>query len=162
MHDNRNTDILGLIGFVILCLSVSGIGGAVTTTSVSTWYPTLVKPWFNPPDWVFAPVWTTLYVLMAVSAWRVWRLRGHSNIQRAMKWFAIQLILNLIWSFLFFGFQRVDWALYEIIILLPAIFVTAHKFWKHDRLAGALFVPYLLWASFATVLNGAIWLLNGF
>jgi len=153
-------DVLGLIAFVILCLVVSGIGGAITATSVDTWYQGLRKPPFNPPDWVFAPVWTTLYVLMGIAGWRVWRLERFEAKRKALVVFALQLGLNLAWSFVFFGLQRIDLALVEIVILLFAIIANMVVFWRIDRLAGALFVPYVLWVAYASVLNASFWLLN--
>jgi benzodiazapine receptor len=157
---NRRTDILGLIGFLALCLVVSAIGGAVTATSVGTWYPTLQKPPFNPPDWVFAPVWTTLYVLMAIAGWRVWRCVGRRLNVTALKLFALQLALNLAWSFVFFGAQQIGLALVEICFLLFSIIATAILFWRIDRIAGTLFLPYIFWVAFATALNASLWLLN--
>lgn len=153
-------DVLGLVVFLALCLAVSGIGAAVTATSVGTWYQALQKPPFNPPDWVFAPVWTTLYVLMAIAGWCVWRQARFETGRKALTVFAIQLALNLAWSFLFFGLQRVDLALIEIVILLLAIIANTILFWRIDRLAGALFVPYVLWVTYATVLNASLWRLN--
>ena len=155
----RGRDILGLVVFLAICLVVSGLGGAITATSVGTWYQTLEKPGFNPPDWVFAPVWTTLYVLMAIAGWRVWRRRTAAG-WRALAVFAVQLALNLAWSFLFFGLQRIDLALAEIVILLFAILANTVVFWRIDRVAGALFVPYLLWVAYATLLTAALWRLN--
>jgi tryptophan-rich sensory protein len=152
-------DILGLVAFLAICLMVSGLGGAVTATSVGTWYQALEKPVFNPPDWVFAPVWTTLYVLIAIAGWRVWRARAAAG-RRALMVFAVQLALNLAWSFLFFGLQRIDLALVEIVILLFAILANTVVFWRIDRVAGALFVPYLLWVAYATLLTAALWRLN--
>lgn len=153
-------DIGGLVVFLVLCLAVSGIGGAITATSVGTWYQTLQKPPFNPPDWVFAPVWTALYVLMAIAAWRVWRCVRVEAGRKALMVFAVQLGLNLAWSFLFFGLQRVGLALFEVTILLLAIIANTVLFWRIDRLAGALFVPYLLWVAYAAVLNASLWFLN--
>ena len=153
-------DVLALVVFLALCLGVSGLGGAITATSVGTWYQTLEKPPFNPPDWVFAPVWTTLYVLMAIAAWRVWRRRGAEGRRTALSVFALQLGLNLAWSFLFFGLRRIDLALLEVTVLLAAIATTAVLFWRIDRWAGALFVPYLLWVAYATALNASLLLLN--
>ena len=153
-------DLLGLFVFVILCLAVSGVGGAITATSVDTWYQALEKPPFNPPDWVFAPVWTALYILMGISAWRVWRLRSFEVTGKALAVFAAQLGLNLAWSFLFFGLQRIDLALVEIVILLCTIITNMVMFWRIDRLAGLLFVPYAVWVAYATVLNASLWLLN--
>jgi tryptophan-rich sensory protein len=153
-------DILGLAAFLVLCLAVAGIGGAVTSTSVGNWYQNLQKPPFNPPDWVFAPVWTTLYVFMAIAGWRVWRLRQPEVGRRALLVFVLQLALNLCWSFLFFGFQQIGLALVEVVILLLAIVANTVLFWRIDRLAGALFVPYALWVAYASALNAALWWLN--
>ncbi len=156
----RSRDLLGLFAFIILCLAVSGVGGAVTATSVDTWYQALEKPSFNPPDWVFAPVWTALYILMGIAAWRVWRLRSSGSTLTAFAVFGVQLCLNLAWSFLFFGLQRVDLALIEIVILLVAIITNTIVFWRIERLAGLLFVPYAAWVTYATILNTSLWLLN--
>ena len=153
-------DALGLGLFLIVCIAVSGIGGAITATSVGSWYQALEKPSFNPPDWVFAPVWTALYLMMAIAGWRVWRRTRIAARWKALSVFAVQLALNVIWSLLFFGLQRVDLALAEIVILFLAISVNTVMFWRIDRLAGALFVPYLLWVAYATALNAALWLLN--
>ena len=149
-----------LLTFIILCLAVSGIGGAITATSVDTWYQALEKPPFNPPDWVFAPVWTALYILMGIAAWRVWRLRTFEATGKALAVFVVQLGLNLSWSFLFFGLQRIDLALVEIVILLCAIITNTIMFWRIDRRAGLLFVPYAAWVTYATALNASLWLLN--
>jgi benzodiazapine receptor len=148
----------GLLGFLILCLAVSALGGAVTATSVDSWYQTLRKPPFNPPDWLFAPVWSTLFVLMAVAAWRVWRIEGLRS--RAMGAFAVQLFLNLLWSVLFFGLRAPDLALVEILVLLSSIAWTALLFARIDNWAGLLFLPYLAWVAFAAALNLAISYLN--
>lgn len=156
----KRKDILGLVAFLALCLVASGVGGAITATSVGGWYPTLHKPAFNPPDWVFAPVWTTLYVLMAVAGWRVWRRVGHRLNEAALKVFALQLGLNLAWSFIFFGLQQIALALVEIGFLLLSIIATAILFWRADRVAGLLFLPYIFWVALATVLNASLWLLN--
>jgi tryptophan-rich sensory protein len=157
---NRKRDAIGLLAFLAACLLVSAIGGMVTATSVQGWYTTLSKPAFNPPDWVFAPVWTALYVLMAVAAWRVWRT-GHSVARRrALVTFGVQLALNLSWSILFFGFQEVGLALADILVLWSAIAFNALLFWRIERLAGWLLLPYLLWVAFAAALNFSIWLLN--
>ena len=153
-------DLLGLGGFLLLCLAVSAIGGAVTATSVSGWYQELAKPPFNPPDGVFAPVWTALYILMAVAAWRVWRRADANARRRALAGFTVQLALNLLWSLLFFGWRMVGAAFVEVIVLLAAIVATAVLFWRIDRWAGAIFVPYIAWVGFAAALNGAIWRLN--
>lgn len=158
LSSGRNA--LGLAVFVIVCIAVSALGGAITATSVGNWYQTLEKPVFNPPDWVFAPVWTTLYLLMAIAAWRVWRYERVSLTRTALAVFAVQLGLNLTWSFLFFGVRRIDLALAEIVVLLIVILVNTILFWRIERLAGLLFVPYLLWVSYATLLTAALWRLN--
>jgi translocator protein len=156
----RSRDLLGLFAFIVLCLIVSGGGGAITATSVDTWYQALEKPPFNPPDWLFAPVWTALYILMAIAAWRVWRVRSFDATRWAFAVFGLQLCLNLAWSFLFFGLQRIDLALIEIFFLLISIITNTILFWRIERLAGMMFVPYAVWVTYATVLNVSLWLLN--
>ena len=158
--NQRHRDIAGLLAFLVICLAISVAGGAATASSVGTWYQTLQKPFFNPPNWLFAPVWTALYIMMAIAGWRVWRAHGLRGARAAMALFAVQLALNLAWSFLFFGYRMIGAALIEIILLLMAILVTTVLFWKRDRLAGMLFVPYAGWVAFATILNFALWRLN--
>jgi tryptophan-rich sensory protein len=157
---SRTQDIGGLIFFLVLCFAVSAIGGFATAKSVTTWYQTLNKPSFNPPDWLFGPVWTALYAMMAIAGWRVWRIAGVQGAPAAMSLLAAQLFLNLLWSILFFGMQNIELALIDILLLLAAIFATMIVFFRHDRLAGWLFAPYAVWVSFATLLNAAIWRLN--
>lgn len=152
--------MLALFGFAGLCLLVSLLGGAITATSVTSWYPTLEKPSFNPPNWAFGPVWTVLYVCMAIAAWRVWRQRNAPGRGVALGVFGVQLALNLAWSFIFFGAQRIDLALVDIAILLVSIVVTAALFWRIDRLAGLLFVPYIVWVGYAATLNLSLLILN--
>ena len=155
-------------GFIAVCFAVAAISGAVTATSVGTWYQTLDKPFFTPPNWVFAPAWNTLYMMMALAAFLIWRQtaneeRGEERLEirrTALTFFAIQLLLNLFWSFIFFGAQAVGAAFIEIIALLVAIAMTTFHFWRIDRRAGLLFLPYLAWTGYATVLNGTIWWLN--
>ena len=156
----RRLDLFGLFVFVALCFLVSAAGGMVTATSVDTWYQALAKPSFNPPDWVFAPVWTTLYLLMGVSGWRVWRRSASRATRGALALFGLQLFLNFAWSVLFFGFQRIDLALIDIVILFVAIVANMILFWRIERLATLLLVPYAAWVVFAIVLNVFIWLLN--
>jgi len=147
-----------LAGFLLLCLAVGGIAGAFTASSVTTWYPTLIKPGFNPPNWLFAPVWTTLYVLMAVAAWRGWRKGAAVN--GAIGWFYVQLFLNFMWTFLFFSAHALLIALIEIVLLWLAVAITLRAFWKIDRPAGLMLAPYLAWVSFATLLNAGFWWMN--
>ena len=151
---------LALFAFVAVCLTIGAIGGAVTSTSVGNWYQQLSKPSFNPPDWVFGPVWTVLYIAMAVAAWRVWRRLGFGDARNALALFAIQLLLNLAWTILFFGFRQIGLALVEIVVLFAAIVATAIAFWRRDRGAGLVFIPYLGWVGFAALLNASLWRLN--
>ncbi len=156
----QKVDLLALFASIALCLSVSAVGGAITATSVGNWYQTLEKPSFTPPDWLFAPVWTCLYVLMGISSWRIWVHRSFVAIRSALTVFGIQLFLNLAWSFLFFGLQRVDLALLEIVILFTAIITNTVVFWRIERLAGLMFLPYAAWVAYAAAINASLWLQN--
>jgi len=144
------------------CLLVGYFSGMVTRDSITTWYPTLVKPSFNPPNWVFAPVWTILYIMMGVAGGMVWnRLEQEpENVKKAFTFFIIQLALNAAWSVIFFYFHNPFLALIEVILFWLLIFETHIQFKKIDKTAGLLFIPYLAWVSFATVLNASIWWLN--
>ncbi len=122
------------------------------------WYEALAKPAWNPPNWLFGPAWTTLYALMALAAWKVWI--AVRRIDLALVLYGLQLLLNALWSWLFFGLQRIDLALAEILALWLLVLATLVLFWRRDRLAGMLMIPYLLWLSFAAALNLAIWQLN--
>ena len=157
---SRIVDLAGLVLFVALCLGIGALGAAVTETSVETWYAGLAKPSFNPPDAVFGPVWTVLYILMGVAAWRVWRIADRDIARGPLTLFALQLALNLGWSVVFFGLQKIGAAVATIVVLDVAILVTMLAFRTIDRVAALLMAPYLAWATFATVLNIAIWQLN--
>lgn len=162
-HVPRAREAAALVGFVVLCLAVAAGGGAVTATSVGTWYAALAKPAFNPPNGLFGPVWTALYLMMAFAGWRVWRRRGAAGAgatRLALGAWAVQLALNFGWSLLFFGARLIGAALAEIALLLAAILVTLVLSWRIDRVAGALLLPYAAWVAFATVLNAALWRLN--
>jgi tryptophan-rich sensory protein len=148
-----------LLAFLIATLVVGAAGTFFTEPAIPTWYAGLAKPDFNPPNWVFAPVWTTLYVLMGVAAWRVWRLTG-LNSPELILWMS-QLTLNFFWSAIFFSLHLILLALVEMALLWLLILITMILFWRRDRIAGLLFVPYLAWVSFAFALNFAIWQLNG-
>jgi tryptophan-rich sensory protein len=150
-----------LVISVALPLAVGGLSGYATARGVSTWYPTLVKPSFNPPAWVFGPVWTLLYIMMGIAAFLVWR-RGLNadGVRIALAVFAIQLALNGLWSILFFGMHAPGWALAEIILLWMAIGTATLLFWRVVPAAGVLLLPYWAWVSFATVLNASLWWLN--
>jgi benzodiazapine receptor len=149
---------------LILCISltlfVGAIGGIATVSGVSGWYVTLNKPIFNPPNFLFGPVWTMLYILMAISFYLI--LQSDKSIlrTRAILIFCIQLFLNFCWSFLFFKFQLVGIAFIEIILIWLSIFVMLIYFYKINKTASYLQIPYLLWVSFASILNGSIWVLN--
>jgi translocator protein len=149
---------------VVTCLVVGYFAGMVTRSAITTWYPTLVKPSFNPPNWIFAPVWSMLYVIMGVAAGLVWNRMEQEKEKEVAKsaliFFAIQLALNALWSYLFFGLKNPMLAGLEVIVLWLMIYETYLKFAKIDKIAGYLFIPYLLWVSFASVLNASIWWLN--
>ncbi len=153
-----------LIGFFVAVIAVQIIGGIVTSTSVSTWYAELDKPSFNPPPSVFAPVWTALYITIAISGWLAWvKIPGNPATKlkhSAIKAYSGQLAANLIWSFLFFGFRNPEYAFYEIIILLWLIILTIYHFARVSRIAAVLLLPYLAWVSFAALLTYKIAELN--
>jgi tryptophan-rich sensory protein len=149
-----------LLLFIAVCLGVAGAGAIFTTNSVSDWYPMLQKPSWTPPSWLFGPVWTLLYLMMAVAAWLVWRKWGLDGVGVALGLFALQLALNAAWSPLFFGLRNPLAGLLDIVPLWVAILATLLSFWKISPIAGLLMVPYWLWVSFATALNFAIWRLN--
>ncbi|MEW4570780.1 TspO/MBR family protein [Tautonia sp. JC769] len=152
---------LGLVGFLVACFAAAGIGGVLTGQGTGPWYDSLAKPRWTPPSALFGPVWTALYAAMAVAAWLVWRRAGWSAGGRVpLVLFAVQLALNVAWSGLFFGLKRPDLAAFEIAILWVAILATLIAFFRVSRPAGWLMVPYLLWVTFASALNLAIWQLN--
>lgn len=160
MKRSRTAEIIGLVLFLAFCLGIGALGAAVTASSVTTWYADLNKPPFTPPNEVFGPVWTVLYVMMATAAWRVWRVADRETAQGPLTMFALQLALNLGWSVAFFGLERTGSAVAVIVVLELAVIATAFAFRPIDRLAALLMVPYALWVGFATVLNIAIWRLN--
>ena len=153
--------ILKIVLMVVLCVTVGYLSGLVTRESILTWYVTLNKPSFNPPNWVFAPVWTLLYIMMGVAAGMIWTSNSdEQTTKKALGFFAIQLGLNALWSYLFFGLHNPLLALIEIILLWLMIFETYNMFKKINKTAGLLLLPYLAWVSFATILNASIWWLN--
>jgi tryptophan-rich sensory protein len=149
--------LVALVGLLAFCFGAAALGAALTAGSVNAWYPTLRKPLSTPPDWVFGPVWTVLYFLMALAAWLVWRKRG---LGLPLALFAVQLLLNVGWSAVFFGLRRPGWAFVEIVVLWLAIAATTVSFWRVSRPAGLMLVPYWAWTLFAAVLNGTIWWMN--
>jgi translocator protein len=147
---------LALVGWIALPLLAGAFGSQFMP---GEWYARLEKPDWNPPSWVFGPVWTTLYLLMGVAAWLVWdRHRGAARVALAL--FVVQLVFNAMWSYLFFGLQAPGLAFAEIVLLWLLIVATAVLFWRARRVAGVLLLPYLAWVSFAAVLNFTIWQLN--
>ena len=149
-----------LCGFVAASFTAAAIGGTATSRAVRDWYPTLVKPAWNPPAWLFGPVWTVLYLAMAVAAWLVWRRAGWAGARLALTLFMVQLTLNAAWSIIFFGLRNPGAAVVEVMVLWAAILGTLVLFWQVSVPAGILFIPYLTWVSFAAVLNFSIWRLN--
>ena len=143
---------------LVITFAFSAIGAQ---SSPGEWYRTLEKPAFNPPNWIFGPVWTVLYAAMAVAAWMVWCERDRVNVKTAIVAYGVQLMLNTAWSWLFFGRHVIGWALVDIALLWIAILATLVSFWRVRHAAAILLVPYLLWVSFAALLNLRFWQLNG-
>jgi benzodiazapine receptor len=157
----RPTDLIKLVISIVLCQVAGVIGSVFTTKSVSTWYPTLSKPPFTPPSWLFAPVWITLYALMGISLFLVWRKgAGIIHVRIAIVVFAVQLVLNASWSVAFFGLRSPLAGLIVIVLLLAAIFLTIIHFYRISMPAGLLLLPYVVWVGFATVLNASIYAMN--
>jgi len=146
--------------FVGVPLFTGFAGSMVTDDAVNTWYREIQKPWWTPPDWIFPVVWTSLFLMMGVGAWRVWRQAGFVEARAALTLFAAQLALNFTWSVLFFGLQNPRAALVEIFVLIAAVAGTIAAFHRHDSKAALLLAPYLAWISFAAVLNASIWWMN--
>lgn len=153
----RDAVVLGLS--LAAVAAVAGIGGSATASSVDTWYRTLERPPWSPPNWLFGPVWTVLYAAQAVAAWLVWR-SGGPQAASALRVYGAQLVLNLGWSLIFFGLRRPGLALIEIAVLWVAIVATVVAFRRRSKLAALLLVPYLLWVSYAVTLNAGIWWRN--
>ena len=153
-------DILKLVTSIILCQLAGFLGSLFTTPAIPTWYVTLNKPSFTPPNWIFSPVWISLFILMGISLFFVWRRQGHPKLKIALVFFFIQLLLNILWSAAFFGLKSPLLGLMDIILLWIAILFTILNFFKVSKFAGVLLIPYLLWVSFATLLNFSLWFLN--
>ena len=147
---------------VLLCESVGVVAAVATQSSVRTWYPTLAKPFFTPPDWLFAPVWIVLYAAMGVAAALVWQAGSEQpRVQTALWVFAVQLLLNGAWSVVFFGMRSVTGGLVVIALLFAALAATAWLFFPIRAAAGWLLAPYLVWVTYATALNATVWWMNG-
>lgn len=148
---------LALIGCVALTFSAAATSAFVTTGG---WYAELAKPAWNPPNWIFGPAWTVLYIMMAVAAWLVWQRGGWKTQRGPLTLYLVQWALNTLWTPLFFGIQRPGLAFAEILVLLAAILATLAAFWRVRRPAALLLIPYALWVSFAAILNFTIWRMN--
>ena len=148
--------------WVVICLVVGYVSSMYTRSSITTWYPTLEKPFFNPPNWLFAPVWTMLYILMGVSAGLVWQKIDTQKelVKKGLFFFTIQLILNGFWSVLFFGWNNILLSLIEIILLFLFLFETYLTFKKLDKTSSLLLIPYMVWVIFASILTASIYFLN--
>lgn len=157
---NQKGEWVSLLAFLVLCLGAGFLGAGITQAEIPGWYAGLQKPLGNPPNWVFAPVWTTLYILMAVAAWRIFCRRAQGGTAPAMVLFFIQLGLNALWTPVFFGWHRTGLALAVILLLLVLISATSVLFRKIDKAASILLLPYLVWVSYASYLNAGLWWLN--
>lgn len=160
MNSGAARSWFALFGFIGAAFVAAAIGGAATTSSVRDWYPALTKPSWNPPSWIFGPVWTLLYIMMGIAAWRVWLQRTLTGARGALALYFLQLALNALWSVLFFGLRNPRFALVDIALLWVCLFVAQRSFWRIDRVAGWLWLPYLAWVTFAAGLNTAIVSLN--
>lgn len=147
---------------ILICIAVGISASIATQSSISTWYPHLEKPFFNPPNWIFAPVWTLLYILMGIAAGIIWNKKTlyPSAVSNGLWIFTIQLFLNALWSFLFFGMKNPLFAFIDILLLIAAILWAIRSFKTISKFASYLLIPYLLWVSFAAILNISIWWLN--
>jgi len=157
-----NIKYLKLAASIVICLSAGAIGSVFTSSSVGGWYRTLAKPSFNPPAWLFAPVWTLLYITMGISLFLVWTSRNaaRTRIRIALFFFSIQLLLNFLWSVFFFGLKSPLLGFIDILLLWATIMVTMLSFKKISQLSSCILVPYLLWVTFAAVLNYSILAMN--
>lgn len=150
---------VGLAGWLLVCFAAAAAGG-IASSGAGEFYRQLARPDWAPAAWLFGPVWTILYILMAVSAWLVWRARGFYGARAALTLFIVQLVFNALWTWLFFAWREGALALTEIILLWMLILATIGAFWRVRPAAGALLVPYLLWVSYAAVLTYALWSMN--
>jgi translocator protein len=152
---------LKLPASILACFLVGGIGTIFTSSAIPTWYAHLIKPSFSPPNWLFGPVWTLLYLLMGISLYLIWKKEVKSQkVREAIKIFAIQLVLNALWSPIFFGAKNLLLALVVIILMWVFILKTILVFGKIDKTASYLLYPYIVWVSFASILNFSVWILN--
>jgi tryptophan-rich sensory protein len=156
----RMRQAIGLVIAVVVCLGAAGVGSWLTLPSIGTWYAALAKPAWNPPNWVFGPVWTVLYLSMAVAAWLVWRESQTRSVSVPLALFAVQLALNVAWSGIFFYLHQIGAAVVAVLALWTFILATLLSFRRVSRAAALLMAPYLAWVSFASYLNFTVWKLN--
>jgi len=156
---SKGKQVVGLVAWLALCFAVSAVG-AVASLNAGEFYAQITRPDWAPPAAVFGPVWTVLYALMGIAAWQVWRVGGFQANPLGLGLFLVQLALNGIWSWLFFAWRLGGWAFADILLLWVLIVATLIAFWRVRPVAGALLIPYLLWVSFAAVLNFSLWRLN--
>lgn len=152
--------VIGLAVSIGICFLAGALGGVATSSSVANWYTQINKPPWNPPGWIFGPVWTALYLMMGISSWLVWKNSSFQEVKFALVWFAFHLLLNVLWSIVFFGLRQPGWAFVEIIALWISIGVSITLFYRYSKPAAGLLVPYWLWVSFAAFLNYTIWSMN--
>jgi benzodiazapine receptor len=157
MEPKKVRSVLVLLVSLGLCFGAGWVGSRFPP---GEWYDQLEKPSWNPPNWVFAPVWTALYFSMGLAAWLVWRRSGLAKARVALSFYVAQLVVNAMWSWLFFGLHRPGTAFAEIVLLWVLVLSTLLLFWRRVTFAGALFIPYLIWVSFAAALNFSLWRLN--
>ena len=151
---------ISFVIFIFLCFNVEIVGSFWTKETVSTWYPTLFKPPWTPPDWVFGPVWTILYIMIGISGWLIYKADYSYQRSIALAFYGGQLVLNFMWSFFFFSLRSPLLGLIDIILLSLLIILTIINAWPVRSLAGMLLIPYLIWVMYAATLNAGIWLLN--
>ena len=152
--------ILSFIISILIAQTTGFLGSIFTAPNIKTWYAFLEKPFFSPPDWLFAPAWIILYTLMGIAAFLVWQKRHSKGVKLALWLYLIHLGFNALWSVIFFGFKNPGLAFFEILILWVLILIVTVKFFKIEKAAGFLFIPYLFWVTFAAILNFAVWQLN--
>jgi tryptophan-rich sensory protein len=157
----KTKSIIKLFSAVLICLGAGFVGSFFTTPEIATWYQTINKPIWNPPSWLFGPVWTTLFILMGIALFLIWQKAAHSkSAHRAVVFFLVHLLFNIFWSVAFFNLHSPFYAFIAIIVLWLMIFTLMLWFFRLDKKAGALLIPYLFWVSFAGYLNYTIWQLN--
>jgi benzodiazapine receptor len=156
----KSNQIIKLIASLLLPLGIGGIAGMFTSEAIPGWYASLIQPSFNPPNWVFGPVWTTLYIILGISLFLIWKLPASKQRNQAILIFLVQLLLNFCWSFFFFYFKMIGLALIDIVALWIIIVVMLVQFYKMKPVAAYINIPYLLWVTFATALNLAYFFLN--